>query len=547
MIIKDFSHIFRKADCLKNYFSNLDYGEDAALSVASSARAMLIAANFINKPQCSLVIVPGKKNAQNFAGELSAYIGRDNVLFYDEPVFGEDEASTCPQRLMSVYALHNCKEKVVIAPSSALLRKVPDATFDYCKPIELVPGNDYDYEELLENLVFMGYKKLDQVDGPGTFSAKGGTIDIYLAQSKMAVRLDFFGDELEEIKRIVLSTGQAISQLECVQIFACKNDIYSDADVKDAMINLEPQTRVNKQIRELVEKLEAKISFVEIEYLEPYLYKKLLPFSEIVHNDVVVYNNEPRAILDDMQHFWEDLPAKFSGTSIREEALYCKPGQLNFSRNQNVDYFSLMQIGMANADKLKLKRPKKHKNIDELVELLHFHIKMGFTAVLSVPNSNARKNISMDVVERGLSIQNVSGFDKVNSLRKKLVNITDMAFPMSFIVPDAKMLVISLNNNPLYASHINKNSKYGSSQFFDVTQITFPFKPGDYVVHAHYGIALFRDIVKRKMGDSERDFLQLEYDAGDKLFVPIEQFGRVTKYVGPQGRQPKVTRLGTAD
>lgn len=84
-------------------------------------------------------------------------------------------------------------------------------------------------------------------------------------------------------------------------------------------------------------------------------------------------------------------------------------------------------------------------------------------------------------------------------------------------------------------------------EYVDITKITFPYKPGDYVVHSFYGIALFKDIVKREIGGSIRDYLLLEYAEDDKLYVPIEQFGRITKYVGPQGSKPKVTRLGTAD
>ena len=77
--------------------------------------------------------------------------------------------------------------------------------------------------------------------------------------------------------------------------------------------------------------------------------------------------------------------------------------------------------------------------------------------------------------------------------------------------------------------------------------MTFPFKPGDYVVHATHGIALFADIVRQEVAGRERDYFLLEYAGEDKLFVPLEQVDRITRYVGPDGSSPRLTRLNTAD
>ena len=81
----------------------------------------------------------------------------------------------------------------------------------------------------------------------------------------------------------------------------------------------------------------------------------------------------------------------------------------------------------------------------------------------------------------------------------------------------------------------------------DITEVTFPFKPGDYVVHATHGIALFAQIVRQEVGGRERDYFLLEYADGDKLYVPLEQVDRITRYVGPDGDKPRLTRLNTAD
>ena len=81
----------------------------------------------------------------------------------------------------------------------------------------------------------------------------------------------------------------------------------------------------------------------------------------------------------------------------------------------------------------------------------------------------------------------------------------------------------------------------------DPTSVTFPFKPGDYVVHATHGIALFSQIVRQEVAGRQRDYFLLEYAGGDKLYVPLEQVDRITRYIGPDGAAPRLTRLNTAD
>ena len=123
------------------------------------------------------------------------------------------------------------------------------------------------------------------------------------------------------------------------------------------------------------------------------------------------------------------------------------------------------------------------------------------------------------------------------------VTFVDAALPQGVVVPDANLAVFSIAdlNARMDANRARSRRKV------DITQITFPFKPGDYVVHATHGIALFSEIARQEVGGKERDYFLLEYADGDKLYVPLEQVDRITRYVGPDGDKPRLTRLNTAD
>ena len=152
-------------------------------------------------------------------------------------------------------------------------------------------------------------------------------------------------------------------------------------------------------------------------------------------------------------------------------------------------------------------------------------------------------------VDQGLPIQewldaeedpNDLDGQKKRRLRRGVVNVVDVDIPLGMIIPKAKLGMISVSDT-------QGASTARPSRHIGITEITFPYKPGDYVVHAQHGVAHFKELVRREIDGTARDYLLLEYAEGDKLFVPVEQLDRVTRYVGPEGSTPRCTRLNTAD
>ncbi|MDR1015222.1 MAG: transcription-repair coupling factor, partial [Coriobacteriales bacterium] len=134
--------------------------------------------------------------------------------------------------------------------------------------------------------------------------------------------------------------------------------------------------------------------------------------------------------------------------------------------------------------------------------------------------------------------------DRRPLLAPSLVTVADLEVPASLTIPSARLALLT----PSGATGAAAAARRGRSRRApDVTALTFPFKPGDYVVHATHGIALFKEILRQEVAGIERDYLYLEYAHGDKLFTPVEQIDKVTRYVGPQSATPRLTRLNTSD
>lgn len=556
MLIDMLSASLAKSGALEDAWAKLDSGQDATVGVASSARPFLVAARFAADPRATLVVTAGEEAADTFARTVGAFVGEERVLRlpdYEGNPFSLDaplQPRLHGRRLEALWSLQQGKPVVVVASARALLRRIAPAKEEVARPLALVAGSDLSenpqrgiacFEDLEHCLVSMGYENSGKLDGPGTFSVQGGAIDVYPGNLAYPVRLDFFGDELDEIRRFLPSTGQTISSLEQVDIFPVREFAQTDAALLRAKRAISKSAETNAAQRELLERLEDDSRELP-DLMAAYLLEKTAAVGDYLPADALTVLIEPRSLVDDALHAYDELSKRCVGTSIPVSDLYMGPNELDFGANPRATYVSIMRVGVQLDSELVVKRVDVAGDPEKFFGRLRSLAEMGFTVVFSVPHFRARQEMKLSLVDLGIPINEVLDVvgDASPKLKRGQVNIVDVDIPLGMIFPAAKMALVSLSDTQ-GAMATRKRSR------IDVTEITFPFKPGDYVVHAAHGVAFFRDIVRQDVGGSERDYLLLEYAEGDKLYVPVEQLDRVTRYVGPEGSSPRLTRLNTSD
>lgn len=556
MLIDMLSASLAKSGALDDAWAKLDSGQDATVGVASSARPFLVAARFAADPRATLVVAAGEEAADTFARTVGAFVGEERVLRLPDYEGNPFSLDAPPQprlhgrRLEALWSLQQGKPAVVVASARALLRRIAPAKEEVARPLVLVAGSDLSeepqrgiacFEDLEHCLVSMGYENSGKLDGPGTFSVQGGAIDVFPGNLAYPVRLDFFGDELDEIRRFLPSTGQTISSLKQVDIFPVREFAQTDAALLRAKRAISKSAETNAAQRELLERLEDD-SHELPDLMAAYLLEKTAAVGDYLSADALTVLIEPRSLVDDALHAYDELSKRCVGTSIPVSDLYMGPNELDFGANPRATYVSIMRVGVQLDSELVVKRVDVAGDPEKLFGRLRSLAEMGFTVVFSVPHFRARQEMKLSLVDLGIPINEVLDVvgDASPKLKRGQVNIVDVDIPLGMIFPAAKMALVSLSDTQ-GAMATRKRSR------IDVTEITFPFKPGDYVVHAAHGVAFFRDIVRQDVGGSERDYLLLEYAEGDKLYVPVEQLDRVTRYVGPERSSPRLTRLNTSD
>ncbi|MCI9206990.1 MAG: transcription-repair coupling factor [Adlercreutzia caecimuris] len=583
MLIDSLAFTLEKSGCLDAFWGKLDAGTDATLGVAASARPFLVAARFAHGPQATLVVVAGEDAAVTFARQVASYVGEERVLRFPERAdvpFApkKPDARVIARRMEAAWALQSARPVVVVASARALLRLMAPPSAMAARPVALAAGTELsamgipgveELDDLPRALAAAGYADTGELDGPGTFAHRGGTLDVFPGNLDFPVRLDFFGDELEEIRRIVPATGQTISSLPSVEIYPVSEFPTSARALADARRALEKPALTNPALREVLEKMEGGLVFEGADVVLPYLYKNPVTLGAYAGAGTLCSLIEPRSLFDDAAHGADDLAERARGTNIALSGLYASPAAMDFGGAVRATYVSIMRVGGELDDELPVKRVDVAGVPDKIFGKLKSLTEDRYTVVFSAPNYRARETMRHAFVDHGIPIQilkpenlddgnsaaavgrGVPRADSADSdtpaqakrrLRRGVVNIVDVDIPLGMIIPKAHLALVSAAD-----TQGSRAASRAARVSVDVTEVTFPFKPGDYVVHAAHGIAFFRDLVRREVDGTERDYLQLEYAEGDKLFVPVEQLDRVTRYVGPEGASPRLTRLNTSD
>ena len=537
----------------------LNLGDDATLGIGQSARPLVIASVFARRPRPTVVVVAGEDAADRMAKALAAYLGVDVVERISERMDmpWSDKApdgAVIGARARALARLHAGDACVAVCSARALLRCVPPVGSDFFEPITYELGQEVPFGDVPHQLMFRGYLEAGAADEPGTFHVHGDAVDVFPAQAKSPLRLEFFGDEIDSIRRMVSSTGQTIGDVDKVTLYPCRELAISKQAVQRARRKLYQAAQEDDELARQLEMLSQGVAFPEVDRFLPHLYPTTSMVLEHVHPDTLMVLAEPRSLFDDATRRYDEVSQAARERRADIDGLFLPPAKLDFGHCRRLTLVALLRAGGAATAEMRVQQPDVAGG-SRLLKRLQYFTHSGIACVFAIPDSEARRSMAISLTDEHVPIVESLGVAPENAakvtpewasvapapLPKGSVVLTDAPIPAGIVLPDARLAVISAGDL------MSRMAKHGKHRNVDVTDVTFPFKPGDYVVHATHGIALFSAIVRQEVGGRERDYFLLTYANDDKLFVPFEQVDRITRYVGPDGDSPRLTRLNTAD
>ncbi len=457
--------------------------------------------------------------------------------------------------------------RVVVTTVRSLIQPMAPGLGDL-QPVELRVGEEYEFESLPDRLVELAYTRVDMVEKRGEFAVRGGILDVFGPTADHPHRIEFWGDEVSEIRAFAVSDQRSLpGEVSGTVAPPCRELLLTDA-VKRRAADLATEHEGDEQLAEMLTRLADGIPVEGMEALIPVLCDgELRLLTDAVPEGAHVVLTDPEKIearaQDLVRTGQEFLEASWMTAADSGKA----PIDLGASAYRGLDeireharatdrcWWTLSQLTSEDdAYHVAIEAaPGYRGELERAATDLRAHTASGGTALVVVAGAGTAKR----AVEQ-LSAAEVPATLAENGLdtapKPGVVTVTCGGLTEGFVAPGSSLVVLSeadITGRGATAgrSSPDLNTKMPSRRRNAVDPLAL--KAGDHVVHDQHGIGRFVEMVQRTVGGATREYLVLEYapskrgHPGDRLFVPTDQLDEVSRYVG--GELPTLSKLGGSD
>ncbi|RYG23796.1 transcription-repair coupling factor, partial [bacterium] len=538
-------------------------GPTAWQSVAYEARPVLFAASWRKKPSKTLIVTANYERALAWQAKLELCgVPHDAILQLPSGTSAlfEDAAPehiALSDRLGALRALAEDGPKIVLAsPSAALERTLPkDVLVESF--FEVRTGEEVDVDRLVRRLVALGYEPTDPVRIPGQYSRRGGILDVFPTGSELPIRLELFGDEVESIRSFDPNTQRSIGKAAALRLVPSRETMYTgESDFREMLAssvereapNLAPDAaaRLEELVQMDAEALSEKVYFDRLDLYRPFLHPDSGCAIDLLSDNDQLVLDEPLELEANAARNEEELRQALEARAARGEMLHAVANDFVLPAEHLASHGCVLALTGMNAlpdwmgkvrdvDVQAISMEPYRGRADALALTLRNYLKEGFRVVMTTDQPNRAKTVLS-----GAEIFVSSEEDAGGTATPQGAFLAQGNLGGGFVLPNEKLAFVS--DAELFGV---ARLKLPQRRFMEGAPVAtvLDLKPGDFVVHINFGIGVFRGLVKRPVEGVEKEFLYVEYQAPDKLFVPADQLDRIQKYLNPGDTNPKLNRL----
>ena len=530
--------------------------------VSSSLRPYVIAAladRDASRP--TLVVVGDDRAARDLAGDLRAWLAPRRVRFYPSRGVAYESHLTPPPHLVGlrVAALDallapldrdpdvtpsppgpssrdskaDVEAPVVVVSAVALSEKVPDPALRP-RSFTLRVGELLDLDECATDLVGAGYERVDQVQERGQFAMRGGLLDVFPATEEHAVRVDMFDIEIESLRWFSTFTQRSLGDV--------------------AEVEIAPAAELAPEHRELAEIAAATGAFSDGDGSEgrPDI-AELLPvgrfggFLDLIEagTDLIVAAEEELAPA--LTDHWSDVCAAFADEDAHH--LYVSPEEVQSSVAERT---KIWLSSMSSGQEIELRASAADTAARSLAEAepeLEKLVRSGYRTVVAFPRRGEGERAAYNLGRLKADWLDAE-VDVARAPLEASLRFAAASLREGFVAPSLKLAVYP-EHRLLRRRRAERRAGSGAEGLGGgpvrrgALRSFTELRTGDIVVHEDHGVARFAGFETRTVADVTRDYLYLEYQGDDKVFVPTDQLAKISRYVGAGGEGgPPLSKLG---
>jgi transcription-repair coupling factor (superfamily II helicase) len=517
----------------------------AVSGLAGSADALVISDLFASSDRPLFVLVENGKKAETLADECRTFLGddsvevfpsRDAVPYNMKSPFGP----TVETRFRVLSGLLNGVKKVVIAPHATLLQKIVPQKTLFNQIIRLRLGDEVSIEQLSRWLVDIGFRRESQVANIGSFCIRGGIVDIYPFLTENPYRIEYWGDIIDSIREFDVFSQKSQGTKTGVEIFPMREFCLSDDQIHGALAKMIASAKELGADQNTAHRFEHQWKAIaDLEGIEWFLHwfdlpavsilDYLAPETAIVWNDLIGPGRRLAEVRQNYERHLTRVPEAFAPFVSKPHLLLHKEDLVN----ELIECFDTIYFDTLDAppDSAPLvfdfsEQPQIPRDLSLLTATLAGYHTGGLRCVILSPNVGHAERMQELLGDSCPFVEIALGF-----------------LGRGFISKKKQRLLFSENQIMGRMERPVSFKKRKSS--IPITGFD-ALSPRDFVVHEDHGIAQFLGVERVAAGPSQTDCMVLLFADNARVYVPIEDFHKVQKYIGKDTVAPSLSTVGSS-
>jgi transcription-repair coupling factor (superfamily II helicase) len=562
-------------------------GRPAELSLVGPARARLYVASALARQGPLLVVTATGREADDLTTELKGVFGDAVAMFPSWETLPHERLSpgvdTVGTRLMMLRRLAHPDDArlgpplhvVVTAVRSLLQPMTPQ--LGLVEPVILSVGDEIGFEEVIARLVELAYTRVDMVGRRGEFAVRGGILDIFAPVGEHPVRVEFWGDEITEMRMFSVADQRSIPEInvDTLVAVACR-ELLLTHDVRERAAQLAArhpggEEAITGSVSDMLAKLAEGIPVDGMEALLPVLRPddQVLLTDQLVEGAPVLVCDPEKVrtrAADLIKTGREFLEASWSVAAMGGDPAPVDVEQLGGSGFAELDevqaaasrsghpWWTLSQLSDESAMELDIRAAPSarghQRDIDGIFAMLRAHVSTGGYAAVVAPGTGTAHRVVERLAESDTPAAMLeAGTASQLGLKPGRVGVLRGPLHDGVVIPGANLVVITETDLTGNRGTSVDGKRLAAKRRNTVDPLAL--SAGDLVVHDQHGIGRFVEMTERTVGGAKREYLVLEYASSkrgqqaDKLYVPMDSLDQLSRYVG--GQSPALSRLGGSD
>ena len=547
----DFLRYFQNNKKYQTIVNKIKENQSTYIYNAAINPSKLISLTLFQQTKKTIVLVyPNIYEATIAYEDYLEQIEADQIGFFpvEELVASELIASSNNYRLERIKTIFNIINKIpqiIITTPEGITKNLINKQKIKESILTIKLNDTIKREELINNLIIRGYKKVSFVENQGTYSIRGSVVDIYAINMDSPVRIDFFDNEVDEIKIFSVDTQRSIEKINEVQIYPFYETIYEDSEIPHICERINSHLEMTEDTQKAILNIENHSNLDQMYLYLPYIDPTYQPFVDLIDDKYLIFFSLNK-ILEKEQQNNSELYEYISEKRIySEEKFFTSIKDVIATNDKNI-YFEIfnaktegikydIEINMETSNSVDYNNYLNHMIED-------FKINKDKTYIVTHYD-----DVKLKLIKELLENNEVKYYPIIDfsNIKKNEINLITSTNALGYIDYEQKFEIVTpkqFAKNKIYKSNYQKQNN-DSVQIYNKDDIQI----GDYVVHQDYGIGKYIGIKTQEFKNIKNDYLTIEYADSGKLYVPVEKIYILQKYIGSFDKVPKLTKLNTKE